>query len=46
MNEDVTEVRAHGWSGRVIAEVVGVVTLSLLTGAFDLLAGVQPDRGA
>ncbi|MEW1697210.1 carboxymuconolactone decarboxylase family protein [Streptomyces sp. NPDC093249] len=45
-DEDVAEVRAHGWSDRVIAEVVGVVTLNLLTGAFNLLAGIQPDRRA
>ncbi|MFE5796493.1 carboxymuconolactone decarboxylase family protein [Streptomyces sp. NPDC056503] len=40
---DVAEVRAHGWSDRIIAEVVGVVGLNLLTGAFNLLAGIQPD---
>ncbi|MFF5920062.1 carboxymuconolactone decarboxylase family protein [Streptomyces flavochromogenes] len=45
-DEDIVEVRAHGWSDRVIAEVVGVVTLNLLTGAFNLLAGIQPDRKA
>ena len=44
-DDDVTEVRAHGWSDRVIAEVVGVVTLNLLTGAFNLLAGIQPEKG-
>ncbi|MFD7962261.1 carboxymuconolactone decarboxylase family protein [Streptomyces zaomyceticus] len=44
-DEDVAEVRAHGWSDRVIAEVVGVVALNLLTGAFNLLAGIQPDSG-
>ncbi|MER6099024.1 alkylhydroperoxidase [Streptomyces sp. NPDC001728] len=43
-DEDVAEVRAHGWSDRVIAEVVGVVTLNLLTGAFNLLAGIQPEE--
>ncbi|MEU4106522.1 hypothetical protein AB0F16_39240, partial [Streptomyces tanashiensis] len=43
-DEDLREVRAHGWSDRVIAEVVGVVTLNLLTGAFNLLAGIQPDQ--
>ncbi|MFB7823912.1 carboxymuconolactone decarboxylase family protein [Streptomyces hydrogenans] len=42
---DVAEVRAHGWSDRVLAEVVGVVSLNLLTGAFNLLAGIQPDTG-
>ncbi|MET7333517.1 carboxymuconolactone decarboxylase family protein [Nonomuraea sp. NPDC005650] len=39
---DVADLRAHGWSDRVIAEIVGVVTLNLLTGAFNLLAGLQP----
>ncbi|MFF8810034.1 carboxymuconolactone decarboxylase family protein [Streptomyces omiyaensis] len=42
---DVAEVRAHGWSDRIIAGVVGLVSLSLLTGAFNLLAGIQPDAG-
>lgn len=41
-DEDVAEVRAHGWSDRAIAEVVGVVALNLLTGAFNLPAGIQP----
>ncbi|GAA2773885.1 carboxymuconolactone decarboxylase family protein [Streptomyces showdoensis] len=44
-DEDVAELRAHGWSDRIIAEVVGVVTLNLLTGAFNLLAGIQPEEG-
>lgn len=39
---DVAELRAHGWSDRVIAEVVGLVTLNLLTGAFNLLVGIEP----
>ncbi|MED7931544.1 carboxymuconolactone decarboxylase family protein [Nonomuraea sp. LP-02] len=39
---DVAGLRAHGWSDRVIAEIVGVVALNLLTGAFNLLAGLQP----
>ncbi|MFD3533834.1 hypothetical protein [Streptomyces sp. NPDC058664] len=43
-DEDVAEVRGHGWSDRVIAEVVGVVALNLLTGAFNPLAGIQPVR--
>ncbi|MFJ3906013.1 carboxymuconolactone decarboxylase family protein [Streptomyces sp. NPDC090025] len=43
---DVAELREHGWSDRVIAEVVGVVTLNLLTGAFNLLAGIQPEPAA
>ncbi|MEV7280370.1 carboxymuconolactone decarboxylase family protein [Streptomyces sp. NPDC093111] len=43
-DEDVAELRTHGWSDRIIAEVVGVVTLNLLTGAFNLLAGIQPEE--
>lgn len=39
---DVADLRAHGWSDRIIAEIVGVVALNLLTGAFNLLAGLQP----
>ncbi|MEU6797991.1 carboxymuconolactone decarboxylase family protein [Nonomuraea wenchangensis] len=39
---DVAGLRAHGWSDRIIAETVGVVALNLLTGAFNLLAGLQP----
>jgi alkylhydroperoxidase family enzyme len=41
-DEDVAELRAHGWSDRIIAEIVGLVTLNLLTGAFNLLAGLEP----
>ncbi|MEU0564598.1 carboxymuconolactone decarboxylase family protein [Nonomuraea sp. NPDC005983] len=40
-DEDVAGLRAHGWSDRVIAELVGLVTLNLLTGAFNLLAGLR-----
>ncbi|MEV4164935.1 carboxymuconolactone decarboxylase family protein [Nonomuraea dietziae] len=38
---DVAELRALGWSDRVIAEIVGLVTLNLMTGAFNLLAGLE-----
>ncbi|WP_084589988.1 MarR family transcriptional regulator [Lentzea albidocapillata] len=31
-DDDVAGLRAHGWSDRVIADVVGVVALNLLTG--------------
>ncbi|MFG1702631.1 carboxymuconolactone decarboxylase family protein [Nonomuraea sp. M3C6] len=41
-DEDVKELRAHGWSDRIIAELVGLVTLNLLTGAFNLLGGLEP----
>ncbi|GAA3423612.1 carboxymuconolactone decarboxylase family protein [Streptosporangium sandarakinum] len=43
-DEDVAELRAHGWSDRVIAEIVGLVSLNLLTGAFNLLIGLEPDE--
>ncbi|NRQ39953.1 alkylhydroperoxidase [Nonomuraea sp. NN258] len=41
--QDVAELRGHGWSDRVIAELVGLVTLNLMTGAFNLLAGLEPE---
>lgn len=41
-NDDVVELREHGWTDRVIAEVVGLISLNLLTGAFNLVAGNQP----
>lgn len=40
--EDVAELRGFGWSERAIADVVGLVTLNLLTGAFNLVAGIVP----
>lgn len=43
-DDDVAGLRAHGWSDRVIADVVGLVSLNLLTGAFSLVAGIQPER--
>jgi alkylhydroperoxidase family enzyme len=42
--DDVAELRAHGWTDRVIAEVVGLVSLNLLTGAFNLVAGITPTQ--
>jgi hypothetical protein len=39
----VTELRTHGWSDRIIAEIVGLVTLNLMTGAFNIVAGLEPD---
>lgn len=38
----VEELRALGYSDEQLAEVVGLVSLQLLTGAFNLLAGLQP----
>lgn len=40
-DEDLTDLRALGYSDRLIADVVGVVMLNLLTGAFNLLAGLE-----
>jgi hypothetical protein len=40
--DDIAELRRHGWSDRVIADVVGLVSLNLLTGAFNLVAGIKP----
>ncbi|MFF0741251.1 carboxymuconolactone decarboxylase family protein [Streptomyces sp. NPDC004111] len=37
-------LREHGHSDRAIADVVGVVALNVLTGAFNLLAGLTPER--
>lgn len=39
---DVEELRRHGYSDREIADVAGVVALNVLTGAFNLLAGLTP----
>lgn len=41
-DEQVIALRAHGYSDRAIADVVGVVALNILTGAFNLLAGLTP----
>lgn len=41
-DEDIAELRGHDWSDRTIGDVVGLVTLNLLTGAFNLVAGIEP----
>lgn len=38
----VDELRALGYSDEQLAEVVGLASLQLLTGAFNLLAGLEP----
>lgn len=38
----ISELREYGYSDREIADVVGIVALNLLTGAFNLLAGLTP----
>ncbi|MEV0322431.1 carboxymuconolactone decarboxylase family protein [Streptomyces sp. NPDC050658] len=44
-DEQVSALREHGYSDRAIADVVGVVALNILTGAFNLLAGLTPGSG-
>ncbi|GAB3767158.1 carboxymuconolactone decarboxylase family protein [Microlunatus parietis] len=41
-DEQIDELRRHGYSDREIADVVGIVALNLLTGAFNLVAGLRP----
>jgi AhpD family alkylhydroperoxidase len=40
-DEDLERLHAHGYSDEQIAEVVGLVSLQLLTGAFNLVAGIH-----
>jgi alkylhydroperoxidase family enzyme len=42
-DEHIAALRAHGYRDREIADVVGIVALNLLTGAFNLVAGIEPD---
>jgi AhpD family alkylhydroperoxidase len=41
-DEQVTGLREYGYSDEQIAEVVALVALQLLTGAFNLVAGIEP----
>lgn len=41
-DDQVQDLRTLGYSDREIADVVGVVTLNILTGSFNLLAGLTP----
>jgi AhpD family alkylhydroperoxidase len=41
-HEHIAALRDHGYSDREIADVVGIVALNLLTGAFNLVAGLTP----
>jgi uncharacterized peroxidase-related enzyme len=38
----IDALRAHGYTDEQIAEVVGLVALQLLTGALNLVAGIEP----
>lgn len=42
-DEQIDALREYGYSDRAIADVVGVVALNILTGAFNLLAGLTPE---
>jgi alkylhydroperoxidase family enzyme len=43
---DVADLRHHGWSDRVLADVVGLVALNQLTGSFNLVAGLERAKDA
>ena len=38
----IDELRGYGCCDREISDVVGVVSLNILTGAFNLVAGLTP----
>ncbi|MDI9903708.1 carboxymuconolactone decarboxylase family protein [Rhodococcus sp. IEGM 1409] len=40
-DEHIAGLRAYGYGDREIADVVGIVSLNVLTGAFNLLAGLN-----
>lgn len=42
--EQVAALRRHGYGDREIADVVGVVAINIMTGAFNLVAGLEPDQ--
>lgn len=41
-DEQVEGLRAYGYSDRQILDVVGIVALNVITGAFNLVAGITP----
>ena len=43
-DEDIERLKALGWRDEQIADVVGIVALNLLTGAFNLVAGIRTER--
>lgn len=43
-DEQAAELRRHGYSDRDIADIVGLAALSVLAGAFNLVAGLQPEQ--
>src|ERR671923_744489 len=43
---DLDRLRAHGYRDEQVAEVAGLVALQLLTGAFNLIAGIRAPEEA
>lgn len=41
-DDDVARLKELGWRDEQIADVVGLAALNLLTGAFNLVAGIEP----
>ena len=41
-DEQIEELRSLGYTAEQIAEVVGLVALNVLTGSFNLVAGIHP----
>jgi len=42
-DDQVADLHAFGYTDREIVDVVGIVALNVLTGAFNLVAGLEPD---
>jgi AhpD family alkylhydroperoxidase len=42
--EDVEALRSLGYRDRDVLDVVGLVALNVLTGSFNLVAGLEPER--
>jgi AhpD family alkylhydroperoxidase len=45
-DHQLAELHRHGYSDREIADVVGLIALNVLTGAFNLVAGLHPETEA
>jgi AhpD family alkylhydroperoxidase len=45
-DDQVAELRSFGYTDEQLAEVVGLAALQLLTGSFNLLAGLHPEEEA
>jgi alkylhydroperoxidase family enzyme len=42
LDEEVETLRRFGYRDEQIADVVGLVALNVLTGSFNLVAGIEP----